>query len=178
MDSCLERLLNAITSATRGMTVDELTRHSEGKWSSAQILEHLYLTYAGTAKGFERCCEAGKPLASSLKLKQRLAIAVVIEAGYFPAGREAPERTRPRGMPAENMMSEVERQIARMDEWITKCEARYGKRTKLIDHPVFGALTGRQWRKFHWVHGRHHVKQIMKLKVKERAESRSPSSQV
>ena len=164
MDSCLERLLNAITSATRGMTVEELTRHSEGKWSSAQILEHLYLTYAGTAKGFERCCEAGKPLASSLKLKQRLAIAVVIEAGYFPAGREAPERTRPRGMPAEKMMSEVERQIARMDEWITKCEARYGKRTKLIDHPVFGALTGRQWRKFHWVHGRHHVNQIVRLR--------------
>src|SRR5438034_5788474 len=71
MDSCLERLLNAITSATRGMTVEELTRHPEGKWSSAQILEHLYLTYTGTAKGFERCCEAGKPLASSLRLKDR-----------------------------------------------------------------------------------------------------------
>jgi len=55
MDSCLEQLLNAITSATRGMTVEELTRHPEGKWSSAQILEHLYLTYTGTAKGFERC---------------------------------------------------------------------------------------------------------------------------
>jgi len=93
MDSCLERLLNAITSATRGMTVEELTRHPEGKWSSAEILEHLYLTYTGTVKGFERCCEAGKPLASSLRLKQRLAIAVVIEAGYFPAGRQAPERT-------------------------------------------------------------------------------------
>jgi len=91
MDSCLERLLNAITSATRGMTVEELTRHPEGKWSSAEILEHLYLTYTGTVKGFERCCEAGKPLASSLRLKQRLAIAVVIEAGYFPAGRQAPE---------------------------------------------------------------------------------------
>jgi Protein of unknown function (DUF1569) len=176
MDSCLERLLNAITSATRGMTVEELTRHSEGKWSSAQILEHLYLTYAGTAKGFERCWEAGKPLANALTLKQRLGIALVIEAGYFPGGRQAPERTRPKGMPAENMISEVERQIARMDEWISKCEARYGKRTKLIDHPVFGALTGRQWRKFHWVHGRHHVKQIVRLKTRERAETRSSSS--
>ncbi len=87
MDSCLERLLNAITSATRGMTVEELTRHPEGKWSSAQILEHLYLTYTGTAKSFERCWEAGKPLASSLTLKQRLGIALVIKAGYFPDGR-------------------------------------------------------------------------------------------
>src|SRR2546427_11799565 len=105
MDSCPERLLNAITSATRGMTVEELTRHPEGKWSSAQILEHLYLTYTGTAKGFERCCDAGKPLASSLRLKQRLAIAVGIEAGSFPGRRHGPGRTRPRGMPAERRLT-------------------------------------------------------------------------
>src|SRR3989442_15603006 len=131
MDSCLERLLNAITSATRGMTVEELTRHPEGKWSSAQILEHLYLTYTGTAKGFERCCEAGKPLASSLRLKQRLAIAVVIEAGYFPGGGQAPKRTRPRGMAAGRMISGGERQIGCREGWIGKWEARYGKRRKL-----------------------------------------------
>jgi hypothetical protein len=25
-------------------------------------------------------------------------------------------------------------------------------------------LTGRQWRKFHWVHGHHHLKQIRDLR--------------
>lgn len=176
MDSHFEKLHKAITSATQTMTTEELSRHPAGKWSCAEILEHLYLTYTGTAKGFERCWEAGKPLAGSLSLKQRLAIAAVIEAGYFPSGRKAPDRTQPRGMPADKIVVELSRQIARMDEWISKCEARYGKRTKLVDHPVFGPLTARQWRKFHWVHGWHHVKQIMRLKGKERAEARTSSS--
>jgi hypothetical protein len=51
-----------------------------------------------------------------------------------------------------------------MDELIAKWEARHGKQTRLLDHPVLGPLTARQWRKFHWVHGRHHVKQILRLR--------------
>jgi hypothetical protein len=55
-------------------------------------------------------------------------------------------------------------QIAAMDEIIAQCEARFGKRTLLLDHPVLGPLTARQWRKFHWIHGRHHLKQIKELR--------------
>ena len=60
MDSHLTRLQNAIASATQGMTTADLTRHSNGKWSAAEVLEHLYLTYTGTGKAFERCLAAGK----------------------------------------------------------------------------------------------------------------------
>lgn len=162
MDSHLERLREAIASATYGMTTEDLTRHPEGKWSVAEILEHLYLTYTGTTKGFERCLQAGSPLASSPTLKQRVSTALVAELGYFPAGRQAPERTRPRGMAAEKVVAEIGSKIAAMDQAIAQCEARYGKRIRVLDHPVLGPLTARQWRKFHWVHGRHHVKQILR----------------
>jgi hypothetical protein len=33
-----------------------------------------------------------------------------------------------------------------------------------LDHPILGPLTGGQWRKFHLVHGLHHVKQIRRLR--------------
>ena len=46
MDLYLERLQQAIATATRGMTSEELTRHPEGhpegRWSAAEVLEHLY----------------------------------------------------------------------------------------------------------------------------------------
>ncbi|MGZ4836286.1 MAG: DUF1569 domain-containing protein [Terriglobales bacterium] len=29
-----------------------------------------------------------------------------------------------------------------------------------MDHPFLGPLTADEWRKFHWVHGRHHTRQI------------------
>ncbi len=164
MDSYLERLKEAIASAIDGMSGEELTRHAEGKWSAAEILEHLYLSYTGTTKGFQRSMVGEKPLATSPTLKQRVMATYVVECGQFPSGREAPKQTRPRGTPMEKIVSDIDTQIVAMDEAITKCEERYGKRTKLVDHPLLGAFTARQWRKFHWVHGRHHVRQILRMR--------------
>jgi Protein of unknown function (DUF1569) len=164
MDSYLERLHEAITSAIHGITTEDLTRHPEGKWSTAEVLEHLCLTYAGTMKGFERCLATGKPLGGAPTLKQRASIALITGWGYFPEGRQAPSFTCPQGMAAEKVVAEIGPQIAAMDRLIAQCEARYGERTRLLDHPVLGPLTARQWRRFHWVHGRHHVKQILRLR--------------
>ena len=168
MDLYLERLQQAIAAATNGITSDQLTRHPpghpQGTWSVAEVLEHLYLTYAGTTKAFERCLKAGQPLASPITLKQRVGITLVTELGYFPKGRKAPERATPRGMSPEKLMADIGPQIAAMDKLIAQCEAQYGARKKVLDHPILGPLTARQWRKFHWVHGRHHMKQISRLR--------------
>ena len=164
MDAYLQRLQDAIASATLGMTAEDLTCHPEGKWSTAQVLEHLYLTYTGTVKGCERCLQAGQPLARTPLLNDRMKAFVVTGLGYLPNGRKAPERTQPRGMLADEITREIGPQILAMDELFTRCEARFGKRSRVLDHPFLGPLTARQWRKFHWVHGRHHLKQIRKLR--------------
>jgi hypothetical protein len=165
MDSHLERLQQTIASATRGMTSEELGRHAEGKWSVAEVLEHLYLTYTGTIKGCERCLQTGKPLASPITLKQRARITLVIKLGYLPNGRKAPERSTPKGMSPDKVMGEIGSRIATMGELLAQCEARHGARTRVLNHPILGPLTARQWGKFHWVHGRHHVKQIVRLRT-------------
>jgi|ERR1022692_221110 hypothetical protein len=164
MDAYLERLQQAITSTTRGMSAEDLQRHPEGKWSTAEVLEHLYLTYSGTVKGFERCLHEGKPLARIPLLKDRLRTLIVTGLGHLPEGRKAPERTQPRGMTADEVIREIGPRLSAMDRVITQCEGRFGKRTRVLDHPILGPLTARQWRKFHWVHGQHHLKQIQKLR--------------
>ena len=164
MDAYLERLQEAIASATRGMSSEDLRRHPEGKWSAAEVLEHLYLTYHGTVKGFERCLREGKPLARMPVLNDRMKTFVVTGLGHMPEGRKAPERAQPRGMAAEEVMREIGPRLSAMDNLIAQCEARFGKRTRVLDHPILGPLTARQWRKFHWVHGRHHLKQIKRLR--------------
>jgi hypothetical protein len=164
MDSYLERLRQAITSATDGMSTEDLTRRANAKWSAAEVLEHLYLTYVGTQKGFERCLRAGKPLGSVPSFRQRAGITLVLELGYFPSGRKAPERALPKGMPAAQVTAEIGPQIEAMDRIITECEVCYGAHTRVLAHPILGPLTARQWRKFHWVHGQHHVKQIRRLR--------------
>jgi len=164
MDAYLERLQEGIRSATHGMSAEDLQRHPEGKWSAAEVLEHLYLTYDGTVKAFERCLREDKPLARSPLLKDRMRTLVVTGLGYLPEGRKAPERTQPRGMRPDEVMREIGPRISAMDDLITQCEARFGKRTRVLDHPILGPLTACQWRKFHWVHGRHHLKQIQQLR--------------
>jgi hypothetical protein len=163
MDSYLERLHEAVTAATHGMTVDELQRHSPGKWSTAEVLEHLYLSYTGTVKGCDRCLQENRPLAGVRTWKQWAMAVAVTGLGYFPSGRESPNQARPRGLPAEQVLAEIGEKIKALDRAMGECETRLGKGV-LMDHPIIGPLTAAQWRKFHWVHGRHHVKQILRMR--------------
>jgi hypothetical protein len=141
-----------------------LSWHPEGKWCANQVLEHLYLTYTGTIKGFERLRAEQRLPAANASWKQRGRKLVVLGLNYFPSGREAPSFARPRGLAPEKVLSEIGQKIGEMDAMIGQCEGKFGSRSKLLDHPILGPLTGQQWRKFHLMHGLHHVKQIRRLR--------------
>ena len=164
MDPHLKQLQQTLQAATDGLSEAQLTWHPEGKWCVAEVLEHLYLTYTGTIKGFERVLAAGKSIAKPRTLADRGRAFVVVGLGYLPSGRQAPAVARPTGLPREKVLAEIVPKIAEMDEIIRRCERRMGASTKL-DHPILGPLSVRQWRKFHLVHGRHHAKQIYKLRA-------------
>jgi hypothetical protein len=164
MDSRLETLKQALESAAEGMSSEQLNWHPAGKWCAAEVLEHLYLTYTGTIKGFERVLAAGKPLATRTSLRHRVRKLVVVGFGHMPEGRKAPENTRPRGLAAEQVRKEVGAKIEAMDAIMQQCENRFGRGVKLLDHPILGPLTAAEWRKFHLVHGMHHQMQILRLR--------------
>jgi hypothetical protein len=161
MDRRLERLQKEIVGAIEGMTLEQLQAHRPPKWSASQVLEHLYLSYTGTIKGFERVA-AGQHCPSKPSWTHRARRLVVLGLSHLPAGREAPANTRPRGLETEKVVAEIGPRIGEMDEIITRCEQTRG-RGRLLDHPILGPLTAAQWRKFHLVHGLHHVKQIRRL---------------
>jgi uncharacterized protein DUF1569 len=165
MDSYLKQLEESISAATAGVTAEQLTWHPQGKWSTAEILEHLLLTYTGTVRGFQRCLQADKPLATAPTWKHRLRTFVLLKLEYFPQGREAPAPTRPKGTPPEVVLSSLRENIRAMDEIIAACAQKFGERVKLVDHPILGPLTAREWRKFHWIHARHHMRQIERLRA-------------
>ena len=164
MDSRLEELKQAVESSVEGLSSEELSWHPADKWCATEVLEHLYLTYTGTIKGFTKVLEAGKPLVTRASMKQRVRTLVVLVFQHMPEGRQAPANTRPRGLPAEKVRSEVGAKIAEMDALIAQCEVRFGRGIPLLDHPILGPLTAMQWRTFHLVHGRHHVKQLLRLR--------------
>ena len=165
MNTHLDNLQRALSSALAGMSAEDLSWHPPGKWCAAEVLEHLHLTYNGTVKGLERVAASGRPSSTAATLSQRWRTLLVVGAGYFPEGRKSPAVAQPRGLPSEQVLAGIIPQVKRMDDVITRCEAAIGSGKKLLNHPILGPLSANQWRKFHLVHGLHHVKQIEKMRV-------------
>jgi hypothetical protein len=166
MDSYLERLRQELEEVTRGVSAEEMAQTPTGKWSAAHILEHLFLTYKTTNRVLDKCLQKGAPLATRPTLRQRMSALVVINLGYMPGGRQSPERVAPRGMPLEEVQQSLMPELEAMDAKLNDCERRFGGGTKILDHLFLGPLTAGEWRKFHWVHGRHHARQIRERTVK------------
>jgi hypothetical protein len=145
------------------MSSEQLSWHLAGKWSAAEVLEHLYLTYTGTTRGLEKVLTRGAPLATKPSMSQRVLTFLVMRLGRIPAGRNAPAIVQPKGLPVEQVRNDMGAQLAVMDATIARCEARFGPDLKLLDHPILGALTAPQWRTLHVVHGRHHHRQLLQL---------------
>jgi hypothetical protein len=160
----LVRLQTALSESVRDLSADQLIGPAEGKWSIAQILEHLNLTYVGTIKNLERCIAEGKPRASADRNRHRWARIAVARMGLFPSGRKSPERALPKGMPFEQAKTEMMENLARMDAMISQCEDAFPSGVAIADHPLLGPFTASEWRGFHLAHGRHHAKQIVRLR--------------
>ena len=120
----------------------------------------MWLTYKNTNKGIEKCLEKGTPLATPPTLTHRVKAFVVVGLKYLPGRSKAPERATPRGTPSDEVLRSIFPEIQQMDSGLAECERKFGVNAQILDHPVLGPLTVKQWRIFHWVHGRHHARQI------------------
>jgi hypothetical protein len=164
MDSRLENLKENLESAVEGLSSEQLSWHLPGKWCAAEVLEHLYLSYGGTIKGLEKVVTSDKPLATKASMAHRMLTFVIVGLGHMSAGRKTPAIAQPRGLPVEQVRNKMGAKLAAMDAIIAQCEARFGRRVKLLDHPILGPLSATQWRKLHLVHGQHHLKQLLRLR--------------
>jgi DinB superfamily len=174
MHPLLEDLQRSLESSVEGMSAEQLHWHPQDKWCAAEILEHLYLSYTGTTKGFQRMLDSGKPPRARGSIPQLTRALLVFGFNHLPSGRQSPAPTRPKGLPFENVRGGFAEKLAAMDAIIAEGEARFGGSARLLEHPFLGPLTGAQWRKFHQLHGMHHRKQIVRLRETMEQNSAPP----
>lgn len=160
MNAHLQSCLDLIVGCTAGVAPEAAAKRAGDRWSPVEIVEHLQKAYSGTAKGLERCLQKGTPLATRGTLKQTLQSFALINLGYFPGGRSAPKHIVPTGTVAlPDVIEGVKRDLAWLDTTATRAQQVFGS-VKVLDHPILGPLSVRQWLRFHLVHTRHHEKQI------------------
>jgi len=161
----LQRALDALRAGVAGLDESALARRPPEGWSVAQVLEHLARGYAGTAYILNRCLEQGRTKARPVTWRDRVGGFVVVDLGWLPRGRQAPEVTRPSDAPSGDVLAQAEAALRLLDATAARVEARFGPRTRLANHPLLGPFDVRQWRRFHFIHTRHHLKQIARLRA-------------
>jgi len=163
MDAWLERLQKEIKEATADLLDADWLRAPKGAWNSAQILEHLGRSYGTTAKMLELSMDSGvPPRVRTANLSEFLKKVLVVNLGVTPSGAKSPEVVTPKGDSGPVALERVFVNLERMDSAITSAEERWGNKSPIAMHPVLGPLNAGQWRKFHYIHGHHHVVQMQK----------------
>lgn len=160
MHSYLQRAHDALRTCAGTLTLDQLRAQPPGKWTIAEILEHLARAFSGTTAGAQRTMTTGVVSASPAGPRHRVRAFVVVTCAYLPTGRAAPKSVIPVGIDPAIALATALDNLEKMDAALSEAAARFGERAKLMDHPIIGPLSTRQWRKFHWVHTRHHARQI------------------
>jgi len=137
----------------------EWERGPAGKWTPAQIVEHLALGLRLSGETF-LARRSHAPMARRRRTPvERIARLLILGFRWFPPGRKAPSRTRPeqitRRLAEEHFLAglagwaQVERELLPMRG-----------RDLFVKHPRLGDLTVEEWIRFHLIHARHHARQI------------------
>lgn len=160
MDVHLKRAHDEIVAATGHLSAEQLARSVGGKWSPALILEHLTLTFRLNVSALEKALAAGETKARRPSLSQWLSRVLVLDVGYFPPAK-APDAVVPSGsIPPADVRAAIAEALTALDATLDRAAERFGEGTPLLRHAFFAAMTVPQWRKFHWRHACHHMRQV------------------
>lgn len=158
--SRLAEISALVLDPLRGRTDAEWERGPAGKWSPAQIVEHLAIGVLGSAQKFEERRDRPPMQRRPRSLLQRLAGFSILGLGWYPQGFKAPEGT----VPAAGVTRAVAE--AHFREGLARWEALERDllprrpRDLFLRHPRLGDLNLSEWIRFHVIHARHHSRQI------------------
>jgi hypothetical protein len=160
MDTYLRRALEEVERAVGPLDAAAMSRGVDGRWSACDILEHLTLAFRANGSALEKALASGTLKARPPRLSQRAGKLLVIGLGYFPRV-EAPEGTRPCGSIAPGgSLAAIRDALAALDATMARAVERFGVEARVVNHPFFAGLTVPEWRKFHWRHAVHHMRQV------------------
>lgn len=168
MHAVLERAVRQIASEVRGLDVETTQLHPKGlahKWTAQQVIEHLVLGYRETSAALEMRLNKGRVSRKQARTYLQWSLQLMILSfGALPRGVPALDETMPvkgRFAPMDGrQLGELLRQEAEaMDTLLDTCRRRFGI-DRVGSHPWLGPLRVDQWRRFHVVHGVHHVAQL------------------
>jgi Protein of unknown function (DUF1569) len=171
MHAVLERVVDQISSEVRHLDAEATQLHPKGlvyRWNAQQVVEHLVLGYRLTTEALETRLKKGRLSRKQGRTYLQWSLQMMILTfGAMPHGVPALEETMPKpgGFPAmsgRELIGLLRREIEAMDTMLDACRRRFGIERVGI-HPFLGPLRVDQWRRFHALHGDHHLTQLRSI---------------
>ena len=139
-----------------GRPENDWQRAPAGKWTPAQIVEHLAISLERSAQAFE--AGKGGPQRRRLTPLESAARWLVFGLGWTPPGVRAARGTTPA---ARVDAADAERHFRDgLARWAALESHPGGASVAFVKHPRLGDLDLDEWLRFHQWHCGHHAKQI------------------
>jgi len=132
---------------------------AEGKWSPAQVVEHIALTYEYSRAVLNH--DAPGPAAPRFlrPLVRSFFVKPVLKRGSFRRNGRAPSMFQPSSVPgdAAELLPRLETAVRGFEEAVRAVD-RSGRAT--LDHPFFGTMPVTDYLRLQAIHARHHRAQL------------------
>jgi hypothetical protein len=171
MHAVLERVVSQISSEMRGLDAETTQLHPYGfiyKWSAQQVVEHLVLGYRLTSSALENRLSKGRLSRNHKRTYLQWSLQLMILTfGRLPRGVPALDETMPvagsfAAMDGQQLVKLLRQEIDAMDAMFDRCRRKFGMERVAV-HPFLGPLRVDQWRRFHALHGLHHLQQLREV---------------
>jgi len=154
------KAVDEFTRAARAVDAARWTLHpAEGKWSPAQIVEHIALTYE-YSRGVVNNTAPGPSAPRLLRpLVRVFFVRPVLKHGRFARKASAPAMFQPTSVPADatELLPRLETAVRAFEDAVRAAD-RSGRST--VDHPFFGKMPFTDYLRFQAIHARHHRAQL------------------
>lgn len=166
----LEQISEGYREALAGRSAGWCQLHpqdDERRWGAQQVVEHVALALRSSARVVESRLERGRPTRQKSTLVQRIVRLVVLRIGRLPHGVPAPPFVRPGllhwpAMNGQELAAALRAELEAVDALLDACEQRFREHPAAA-HFLLGPLSAAEWRKFHAIHCRHHLKQLERI---------------
>jgi hypothetical protein len=172
MHAVLERVICQIESEAGGLDAETAQLHPKDLaylWSAHQVIEHLVLGYRVTSVALESRLTKGR-LSRHRKKRTWLQWSLqlmILTFGSWPKGLPAPEEATPvadsvGALDGRRLVALVRKEAGVMDSLLDQCRRKFAME-RIATHPLLGPLRVDQWRRYHVVHGYHHLEQLRSI---------------
>src|ERR1700733_8074704 len=171
MHAVLERVVSQISSEMLGLDAATTQLHPNGlayKWIAQQVVEHLVLGYRLTSSALETRLNKGRLSRNRKRTYLQWSLQLMILSfGKLPRGVPALDEVMPvagsfAAMDGQQLGNLIRQEMEAMDKLFDACRRKFGMERVAV-HPFLGPLRVDQWRRFHVVHGFHHLTQLQSV---------------